>query len=407
MGHCCFPPYISEYLESLQQRFVHSLENDVLYANTSWENAVSWYNDPELVHNLKLSTDFLKLVQNAVLRHGVGAMMWSMFIAKRFQSAALLMEKVGKVPKDRLTRKEVGISEGKMVDFMEAVTEFLDILMEANCEANEVPVFNIEGLWQDIRGPASLVELAVEQKTTNYGLIRHHYHLSLIMFAVLTFNLKSVKVISLFDSKGKNSFFKAFDEHPLLPTQNVDQGITTLRKQLLTRVITSAVQAGDRQVPEESSPFPDSSLTQYKPVRNWCKLVLELAKDFGLDLDYFKRHHVIELYSCGHDKLAEEVLTSVNDRESMGAELLAVAGKRTAYHVFIKNKSLGASLLTNVSPTLSTWLRDMKPENLSEPDVEVQDIAILLQHVANYLPEGFHDYELAISLVDLVQSMKD
>ena len=62
-------------------------------------------------------------------------------------------------------------------------------------------MFNIEPLWQGIRGPASLVELAVEQKSTNYGLIRHHYHLSLVMQAVLTFNMKSIKVISLFDSK--------------------------------------------------------------------------------------------------------------------------------------------------------------------------------------------------------------
>ena len=39
----------------------------------------------------------------------------------------------------------------------------------------------------------------------------------------------------------------------------------------------------------------------------WPALVQELAKDFGLDLDFFKRQHVIELYSGGHDKKAEEV----------------------------------------------------------------------------------------------------
>ncbi|XP_063427524.1 rab3 GTPase-activating protein non-catalytic subunit-like [Mytilus trossulus] len=393
-------------LELLQQRFVHSLDNDVLYANTSWENAVYWYNEPELVQNLKLSSEYLKLVQNAVLQHGVGAMMWSMFISKRFQSAALLMEKVGKIPKDRLTRKEIGISEGKMVDFMEAVTEFLDILMEANCEANEVPVFNIEPLWQDIRGPTSLVELAVEQKTTNYGLIHHHYHLSVIMLAVLTFNIKSVKVISLFDTKGRNSFFKAFDQHPLLPSQNVDPTITNNRKQFLSKIITCSVHSGEREEIEKSQQFQGSESVRFKPVRNWCKLVLELAKDFGLDLDFFKRHHVVELYSCGHDKLAEEVLGTVNDRESMGAELLPVAGCRVAYQVLVKDKSWGAGLLTNVSPTLSSWLRELKTDHLVQPEVDVQDISNLLQHVANCLPEGFNDYELAISLVDLVQSMK-
>ena len=50
---------------------------------------------------------------------------------------------------------------------------------------------------------------------------------------------------------------------------------------------------------------------------------------------------------------------AVNDRESMGAELLPVAGCRSAYQVLIKNKALGAELLTNVSPTLTAWLREL------------------------------------------------
>lgn len=47
-----------------------------------------------------------------------------------------------------------------------------------------------------------------------------------------------------------------------------------------------------------------------------------------------------------------------------------------------------------------------KPEKLYQPDVDIQDTANLLQHIANCLPEGFNDYDIAISLVDLVQSMK-
>lgn len=72
---------------------------------------------------------------------------------------------------------------------------------QANCEINEVPVFNIEPIWQMVRGPSSLVEQAIEQKPTNYGLLTHHFNLAVIMSAVLTFNMKSAKVLSLFDSK--------------------------------------------------------------------------------------------------------------------------------------------------------------------------------------------------------------
>ena len=75
--------------------------------------------------------------------------------------------------------------------------------LQANCEMNEVPVFNLEPTWQHIHGPASLGELAVDQKPVNYHLTRHTYHLAVIMQAILVFNMKSVKVLSLFDSKVK------------------------------------------------------------------------------------------------------------------------------------------------------------------------------------------------------------
>lgn len=45
-------------------------------------------------------------------------------------------------------------------------------------------------------------------------------------------------------------------------------------------------------------------------------MALELAKDFGLDQDLLKRHQVCELYSFGHDKLAEEVRKRANSIEA-------------------------------------------------------------------------------------------
>jgi hypothetical protein len=50
-------------------------------------------------------------------------------------------------------------------------------------------------------------------------------------------------------------------------------------------------------------------------------------------------------------------------------------------------------------------VRYQESGHLRQPAAEVQSIAMLIHHVANYLPEGTSEYELAISLVDLVQSM--
>lgn len=394
-------------MEVLKQRLPHSMESDVLLANCCWENAVQWNKDTECLKNLESSLEFLRLVQNAILRQGVGSLLWHMFLAKTFSAAAHLMEKVGKVPKDRLCRKEVGLSEGSMAGFVGCTCDLLDIIMEANCEANEVPVFNIEHLWQDVRGPASLVELAIDQKSTNYGLLRLHYQLAVMMHAILVFGMKSVKVLSLFDSKGKNSLFLDLHQHPLLPSQNIDAFISNSRKNFFARVISNAILSLDVAKSSMTSPVSPTSPNRkfVGAATKWPALILELAKDFGLDLDFFKRHHVCELYSGAQDKMAEEVLLTVNDHELIGSQLLLIAGHRTAHFLLDSHKSQGVDLLTTVSPALSTWLKSLDKGHLRQPNVPVGDIALLVQHVANNLPEGYPEYELAISLVDLVQSM--
>ena len=60
---------------------------------------------------------------------------------------------------------------------------------------------NIEDVWQHTQGPTSLVELAMEQKATNVALVQHHHYLCLILHSMLVLSLKSVKPMSLFDTK--------------------------------------------------------------------------------------------------------------------------------------------------------------------------------------------------------------
>jgi len=64
-----------------------------------------------------------------------------------------------------------------------------------------VPVFLVEDLWQNVQGPTSLVELAVEQKEANVQLVEHHYLLCALLHAILVFAMKSVKPMYLFDTK--------------------------------------------------------------------------------------------------------------------------------------------------------------------------------------------------------------
>lgn len=74
--------------------------------------------------------------------------------------------------------------------------------MQADSAVEEVsaPELSVEEAWCGAEGPASIAELALEQKGVHYPLVQHHCLLASLLHAAMTFNLK-VKPLSLFDSK--------------------------------------------------------------------------------------------------------------------------------------------------------------------------------------------------------------
>ncbi|GFO27486.1 Rab3 GTPase-activating protein non-catalytic subunit-like [Plakobranchus ocellatus] len=408
---------IKYQLGELRRRFPHTLHNDILLSNCCWEYAVLWNKEPEAIWSLEFSLEYLRLVQNAVLRQGVSSLLWHMFMKKRASSAAHLMEKVGKPPKERLCRKEVGMNDVNLVTFATLCADFMEIIMDANCEAHEVPVYNLEPAWQKMDGPTSLIELAVDQKATNYGLLRVHFHLFKIMSAVLSLGMKSVKVLSLFDNKGRAALFRELHSHPLLPSQKVEPGLISSRKNFLCRVISTAVSTIEPPATLDQSTTSMTSMVSsssalikrqrslYPSAFKWPQVVQMLARDFGLDLDYFKRHHVCELFSYGHDKLGEEVMLSVNDHEEMGVHLLTIGGQRVAWEIFKRDIDRNFQHLAGMSTSLTRWLKNLEPDKLHCHAVPLTWTVLLLEHAATRLTEDSRHHDLAQELLEKTRTL--
>lgn len=77
------------------------------------------------------------------------------------------------------------------------------LLWQADVSSDEMqaPVLDTEDAWVAVEGPVSIVELALEQKRIHYPLVEHQFVLCTILYATMRFSLKSVKPLSLFDSK--------------------------------------------------------------------------------------------------------------------------------------------------------------------------------------------------------------
>lgn len=324
-------------------------------------------------------------------------MMWNTFIGKRFSAAAFLMEKVGKAPKDRLCRRDLMMGENAMTSFLGSCSQLLQILMEADASVDEVtpPELCVEEVWGGAEGPASIAELALEQKGVHYPLVQHHCLLSSILHATMTFRLKGVKPLSLFDSKGKNAFFRDLTSIQLLPSGDMDATVVSLRQEFLLKVLTSWVQTQGEAA--------ESSAAELGPIDDsWPSLCFDLGPLLQVNSDLLRRHLVCELYSQGLDLRAEEAMLEVEDKEVLGSHMLVLTGQRLSYSLLHTQTKPGMELLARLPPMLCTWLKAMDPSSLRCPSVPLALTSRLVSRTVEMLPESHSQYNLALHLLEAV-----
>lgn len=422
---------LQETLHTMCSRFPHSLDHDVMQAHCTWEYVVQWNKNPEVTGFLACGLHHLRCIRNPVLQHGVASMMWHTFMVKKVSAAAFLMDKVGKAPKDRLCRRDVGLSETALGKFLGLAAELLDCIYQVEPESSLTPIFDIEDLWQRIQGPAPLVELAVNQTLPSHSLVDVHKQLCTIMHAVMTFTMKSVKVLQMFDYKTKNAFFKALGTSFTSSTNEIDYGLVKLRQQFLSRLVTSATIT---LPPNHQSDTDDTSsstttserrgstissdeggsvlpldnpkkLPKTHPAHVWPGIAHQLALALMVDSDYVKRHHVCELFYSGYDAIAQELVVTVAEQTEMAVQLIHIVGQRLAQELIIGADSVTVERQSRLPPSLVTWLKSLSGENLRCPHPPISDTAHLAGQAVGLLPDSHNQYALALQLIEAVGSL--
>uniref|UniRef100_A0A8C2JDL1 RAB3 GTPase activating protein subunit 2 (non-catalytic) n=1 Tax=Cyprinus carpio TaxID=7962 RepID=A0A8C2JDL1_CYPCA len=368
-----------------------------------------WNKDPEVktINNhkaylnvkvgqyLEWSVEFLKMISNPHIQFGVSAMMWQTFIVKRFSAAAFLMEKVGKAPKDRLCRRDVGMGDAAMRSFLGSSVQLLQALMEADSAVEEVsaPDVCVEEVWGGAEGPVSIVELALDQRSVHYPLVQHHCVLASLLHAAMTFSLR-LKPLSLFDSKGKNAFFRDLSSIQLLPSGDMDHSLVAVRQEVSHNVLAESEENGVKHSSTEDM---------------WPSVCMELSSILQVNTDILRRHLVCELYNQGLDLRAEEVMMEVQDKDVLGSQLLVLTGQRLAFSLLHSQSQTkpNMELLARLPPTLCTWLKAMDPSELRCPSVPLSQSSRLINKVIEMLPENHGQYSLALHLLEAVDSLHE
>uniref|UniRef100_A0A8C1MT69 RAB3 GTPase activating protein subunit 2 (non-catalytic) n=1 Tax=Cyprinus carpio TaxID=7962 RepID=A0A8C1MT69_CYPCA len=339
---------VLELLECVCQRFPNSLSPDVLFAHCSWENVVQWNKDPELILAQIISEGIP--CDNSVsfiyaLLSGVSAMMWQTFIVKRFSAAAFLMEKVSSIK----FRSDVGMGDAAVRSFLGSCVQLLQTLMEADSAVEEVsaPDVCVEEVWGGAEGPVSIVELALDQRSVHYPLVQHHCVLASLLHATMTFCLR-LKPLSLFDSKGKNAFFRDLSSIQLLPSGDTDPSLVAVRQEVSH---SATLSTGARTA----------------------------------------------------------VMMEVQDKDVLGSQLLVLTGQRLAFSLLHSQSQTkpNMELLARLPPTRCTWLKAMDPSELRCPSVPLSQSSRLINKVIEMLPENHAQYSLALHLLEAVDSFHE
>ncbi|XP_021929897.1 rab3 GTPase-activating protein non-catalytic subunit-like [Zootermopsis nevadensis] len=274
-----------------------------------------------------LSPQRLRLCYPA-LCHRLSSLMWTVHLRQRFDSAAELFEKVGKIPKECLCRQNTGMSNLEMPLFFNMCVDFLDVFMEATMGAAQatLDMNRCEDPWKcEGSGPPSLVELAVVQSAANYDLLHLHHQLAVALHMMASFILRFPHPISsLFDNVGQAALFADLTSQPQLPGHNLEQAVIDSRTNFLCRVITEAVQTIQKMEWAENGQDDKVTKLDGKLADQWMSKCLNLASVWQVSTDTLYRHQISELYSKDCDPLAVEIMPAAQDSSQLTSQLLIV-----------------------------------------------------------------------------------
>uniref|UniRef100_A0A1I7V512 RAB3GAP2_C domain-containing protein n=2 Tax=Caenorhabditis tropicalis TaxID=1561998 RepID=A0A1I7V512_9PELO len=217
-----------------------------------WELMSRWFRekDQNFSHIGECTSLLPQSLVDPRLRHGITRLIWDNFVGSAFQSIVQMIEKTGRRPKDKESRKEIGMSEMRLEEFLVECEKFLEILMVSVRDMPAPIDFQQDllvemayssfasHLHQSKSAPRQdqLSTLAARQPLVNFHLVLHHQHLALAVRLQLITGIRFHPLRNLFCVTGNRAFFAPLDSHPLIPLDRVDDSILEKRHAFLVKV---------------------------------------------------------------------------------------------------------------------------------------------------------------------------
>ena len=372
-------------LEILRQHFPYSLNGAVILCYVIWNLLSSrWSKNLSEMQYLKNGIQHLSLFteKDYHLKHGLCVMLWNANFKIPLKSTQKLINKTGRLPKEKLCLQNTMIPDFLIPQFLEQTLIFLDHFRDS-FNYNKLEFKCEEILKQGSSTSPSLCEHVLQQSRGNLPLLSLHYEMIKVLELISFLNIKYTKPMnSLFDDVANEAFFADINKQLSYTLQKPDEIRVNTRIYFLKKAISTTI---DLIVDCQQSIYYEDHL-------KWVEKIKKVGEIWEVDVSLLERHQVsmllitenfnlffflkiIELYIYGYDDLADELLEKVSSREQIVKQLLDIAAKRLNLHLEANKSSWkhvvsGGSLLTNYLETVHSRKDDAILDHVKSSNIE-------------------------------------
>lgn len=269
------------YLHMLREHFPFSLNCGVLLGQLAWEYMCAWSKNMSNFGYFKSAVLCLATIKtpDLAIKHGLCCMIWNAHLKIPLEATKKLVNKYGKLPKEKSCIQDIGLSDNLVAELLENCVLFLDHFKQS-VKHNKLNL-RFEELLQE--GPIPLSFLAVQQNYANVELLNLHKQLNQVLFIIASLNIAYSKPIQvLFDGMSYQSFFHEINRQLQYQLPKSDLLLDKKRLEFLSQAITITMDL----IRED---YENVYLDDHKL---WMERIGDLANVWDLDINELKKHQV-------------------------------------------------------------------------------------------------------------------